>query len=150
MRYLGRVKINKVDHLGRKIKGNLASWKLKNPKKLVFDSKLEWECYTHLKQSINTFEFQPKINLFPSHQTIEFVKGNIKPVTQRSIGYTPDFYLPKYDIYIEVKGYADPLFKLRWKLFKLKNNKGYIVYSLQELKDLLEQLKLLKNDILKN
>jgi predicted nuclease of restriction endonuclease-like RecB superfamily len=32
--------------------------------------------------------------------------------------YTPDFYLPKFKIYIEIKGYITNRFKRKFKLFK--------------------------------
>ncbi len=67
-------------------------------------------------------------------------KREIKDVVQKPIGYTPDFYLPEFDLYIEVKGFADDVFKLRWKLFKLKGYDGFIVYSLEEFKQLYKQL----------
>ena len=67
-------------------------------------------------------------------------KREIKNKIQHSIGYTPDFYLPNWDLYIEVKGFADEVFKLRWKLFKLKGYDGFIVYSLDEFKQLYKQL----------
>ena len=44
---------------------------------------------------------------------------NKKHTLQRVI-YTPDFYLPDYDLYVEVKGvaYFNDLFKLRLRLFR--------------------------------
>ena len=69
------------------------------------------------------------------------MKPVIKEVKQRKMEYTPDYYLPQYDVYIEVKGFADEQFKMRWKLFKAKGYKGFIVYSLNEFKELIKQLK---------
>jgi len=57
------------------------------------------------------------------------------------VSQTPDYYLPQYDVYIEVKGFADEQFKMRWKLFKAKGYEGYIVYSLTEFKLLYKQLR---------
>lgn len=44
---------------------------------------------------------------------------NKKHTLQRVI-YTPDFYLPDYDLYVEVKGFGffNDLFKLRLRLFR--------------------------------
>jgi len=51
--------------------------------------------------------------------TVKTIKRNKKHTLQRVI-YTPDFYLPEYDLLIEVKGRAfdDELFRLRYRLFK--------------------------------
>ena len=140
MRYRGRQKVDKVDEKGKKIKGSLKTWISKNPGKLYFDSTPEWECWKYIKTSKIKHDFQPTIELFATLKTKEFKKGVIKEITQRKIGYTPDFYLHKYKVYVEVKGYADELFRLRWKLFKLSGYEGYIVYSLAELKTLLKEL----------
>jgi hypothetical protein len=139
-RYRGRVIVKKVGEDGKKINGSLASWKKKNPGKMVFDSMPEYEAWKYMKKHKINFEYQPNIDLFPPLKTKEFKNGKLKDATQRKIGYTPDYYLKDFDIYIEVKGYADDLFKLRWKLFKLKGYKGYIVYSLEELKTLIALL----------
>lgn len=140
-RYKGRVIVKKVGEDGKRIVGSVAAWKKKNPGKLVFDSMPEYEVWKYFKTASIKNQIQPELELFDSIKTEEFKKGEIKNTTQRKIGYTPDYYLPDYDIYIEVKGYADDLFKLRWKLFKLKGYKGYIVYSLKECKELIKVLK---------
>ena len=152
-RYRGRVIVHKVDEFGIKIK-NLKTWKTKNPKMMYFDSTPEWEVWDYLVKSDINFKYQPEVQLFPSISTQEFEqprqtkkakqekknKRTIKNISQRPIKYTPDFYLEDYDLYIEVKGFADDVFKLRWKLFKLKGYDGFIVYSLEEFKQLYEQL----------
>ena len=135
------MKVSKVDEKGSKIKGSLKAWIVKNPGKLYFDSTPEWECWQYMKTSKIKHSLQPTLTLHQSMKTKEFKKGVIKEITQRKISYTPDFYLFKYGVYVEVKGYADELFKLRWKLFKLNGYEGYIVYSLAELKKLLKELK---------
>ena len=153
MRYRGRVVVHKVDEFGNKIK-NLKVWISKNPDSLYFDSTPEWEVWKYLVDSDINYDYQPKLNLFSAIKTKEFEKPRqtkkakiekrnkreIKDVTQKAIGYTPDFYLPDFDLYIEVKGFADDVFKLRWKLFKLKGYNGYIVYSLSEFKQLYKEL----------
>lgn len=136
----GRMIIDKVGQDGKKIKGSLATWKRANPGKLVFDSMPEyqvWECIQDLNLA---HVYQPSILLYDKMKTEEFKDGQIKEITQRTINYTPDFYLSDFKVYIEVKGYADDLFKLRWKLFKLNGYKGFIVYSLQEFKTLVKRL----------
>jgi len=153
MRYRGRVKISKVDRHGNKIK-NLKVWKNANPGDIYFDSYPEWEVWDYMMISSINFVYEPKIDLFDSIDTEEFEKPRqtkkaklskdnkrvIKDVKQRPISYKPDYYLIDFDAYIEVKGFADDVFKLRWKLFKLKGYKGFIVYSLLEFKELYEQL----------
>ncbi len=152
-RYRGRVIVSKVDEEGNKIK-NLKTWIKNNPKKLYFDSTPEWEVWDYLNGSGANFIYQPKLDLFSSMTTQEFekprqtakakkekrTKREIKDIIQKPIGYTPDFYLKDFDLYIEVKGWADDVFKLRWKLFKLKGYDGFIVYSLEEFKQLYKQL----------
>ncbi len=152
-RYRGRVVVYKVDEYGTKIK-NLKSWKIKNPSSIYFDSTPEWEVWQYLMESNISHKYQPKLNLLPSISTREFEmprqtkkakkeKRNnreIKDIVQKPIGYTPDFYLPDLDLYIEVKGFADDVFKLRWKLFKLQGYDGFIVYSLDEFIELYKQL----------
>jgi hypothetical protein len=124
---------------------------LQNPKALHFDSYTEWEVWNHIQEEGISHIYQPKLNLFSSVATQEFeqprqtknsknTKRVIKNVLQRPIGYTPDFYLPDFDLYVEVKGWADDVFKLRWKLFKLQGYKGFVVYSLDEFKQLYKQL----------
>lgn len=51
--------------------------------------------------------------------TVKTIQRNKKHTLQRVI-YTPDFYLPEYDLWVEIKGkmFFDELFKLRFRLFK--------------------------------
>lgn len=147
----GRVIVPKVDTKGKSIK-SLGTWLKKHPGELYFDSFPEWEVWNYLNDGDISYEYHPTtIELLPPIKTTEFkhprrTKGKkqkppeIKEVTQRKMEYTPDFYLPDFDVYIEVKGYADEMFKMRWKLFKAKGYEGYIVYSLNEFKLLLKQL----------
>lgn len=158
-RSLGRVIVKKVDINGKKI-ANLLKWKVSNPGAVYFDSKVEWEVWKYMASAGIPHSTQVTLNLYSSVVIQEFQQPRqtrkakkagdsgrlIKDVTQRSINYTPDYYLPDYDTYIEVKGYADELFKLRWKLFKLKGYKGFIVYSVEEFKELYKQLQTSKSD----
>ena len=159
MRYRGRVQVLKVDEKGNKIK-NFKSWLKKNPNKDYFDSYPEWEVWKYIKDNNIDYKSQVTIELFDGIHTEEFTRPRqtkkakaegrkdriIKSIKQKGIAYTPDYYLPEFDVYIEVKGYADDLFKLRWKLFKLNGYHGFIVYSLDEFKELYKQLKE-RNDI---
>ena len=154
-RSLGRVLVLKVDKKGDKIK-SFKTWRKKHPKEIFFDSYPEWEVWNYLRGTKIKHVFHPKsIELLPAIKTKEFkhprrtkkairegrTNPEIKEVTQRKMEYTPDYYLLDFDVYIEVKGYADEQFKMRWKLFKAKGYIGYIVYSLNEFKELLKQLK---------
>jgi hypothetical protein len=145
----GRVIIAKIDSSGKRIKGSLATWIKNHPGEIYFDSAPEWEVWDYLRTHDINHETKKELLLFGAVDTTEFVpadnkKGKIAKINkikQRPIRYTPDYYLPDYDTYIEVKGWADELFKMRWKLFKLKGYKGYLVYSLE---DFIAVLKLLE------
>jgi hypothetical protein len=50
------------------------------------------------------FEFEPKVFTYP-------IKRGTK-------GYTPDFYFPKLDEWVEIKGYLDDKSKIKLKRFK--------------------------------
>lgn len=153
-RHRGRVVVKKVDEFGVKI-SNLKAWLKANPGKMHFDSTPEWAVWKYMVDANIPHKTQTTLSLFPGMTTEEFQlprqtkkakseKRNtreIKVVKQLPMSYTPDYYLPEFDTYIEVKGYADEVFKLRWKLFKLKGHKGFIVYSLKEFQELYVQLK---------
>lgn len=137
-----RPTIKKVDETGKQIK-SYKTWRKKNPDALCFDSKLEYTFYKYNVDHKIAQVLQPNIELFSSKKIKEFDPGvppEWKDTTQRKISYTPDFYLPKYKVYIEVKGYADELFKLRWKLFRLQGYEGYTIYNLDEYKQLITLL----------
>ena len=162
-RYLGRVKVNKVDSDGKKI-ANLSKWLKQNPNKLYFDSYLEFECYMYLKTRKDiTFKFHPDkfvylkgftSNAFtPSKKAKKDIvsrkikKGDIIPakISKQKVqeaSYTADFLLSygKEEFFIETKGFADEAFKLRFKFFRSqlsKNQHAYVVKSLKEFKELL-------------
>ncbi len=151
----GRQIVAKVDDNGNKIKGKLSIWIKKNPGRLYFDSMVEYEVWKYVEDTkVIKMDDKITLELFTNIQTEEYkaprrtkkairegrTDKQIVNTTQQNIEYTPDYYLPDYDTYIEVKGYADELFKLRWKLFKLKGYKGFIVYSLEEFKNLINEL----------
>lgn len=163
-RYLGRVKVNKVDSNGNKIT-NLGKWIKSHPGKLYFDSQLEYICYKHLEtlKPKVVFKFHPEKVVFLEGYTIDTfvpayvakkdvktrkikkgdkVPASIKTQKIQEASYTADFiiYHNSEEYYIETKGFADDAFKLRFKLFRNelnKNQHAYVVKSLKELKDLL-------------
>lgn len=59
--------------------------------------------------------------------------------------YLPDFYLPQYNIYIEVKGYMDNLSAKRCRLFRKYQlcDFGFFLYMAEERKLILEDANLL-------
>ena len=58
-------------------------------------------------------------DLTEKDKTLKKILRNKKHTLQRVI-YTPDFYLPDYDLHIEIKGrqFDDDVFRLRLRLFK--------------------------------
>lgn len=80
--------------------------------------------------------------------SVKTIQRNKKHTLQRVI-YTPDFYLPEYDLFIETKGFQfdDDLFRLRFRLFKHKypNIKIWKITSHEDfykLDEVLENIKL--------
>lgn len=70
------------------------------------------------------FELIPQevwIDRTEKDKTLKKLVRNKKHILQRII-YTPDFYLPEYNLLVEVKGkqFDDDLFSLRFRLFKHK------------------------------
>ena len=52
----------------------------------------------------------------------------------RTLSYQPDFYLPKFDLYIEVKGYATEKDFAKWKQFP--KDKNLVILKEYDLKEL--------------
>jgi len=79
---------------------------------ILFDSKLENYFYNLLKENNIDFELKPKFEILPSftyrHETILGMKC------------TPDYFLPKYNLIIDVKGFGNELVPVRYKLLKYK------------------------------
>lgn len=85
-------------------------------------------------------------------KTLKRLKRNKQHTLQRVI-YTPDFYLPDFNLHIETKGFQfnDGLFKMRFRLFKHKypNEAIWLVTShsdFKKLDDVLEALKISKEN----
>lgn len=76
-------------------------------------------------------------------QTLKKKVRSKKHTLQRVI-YTPDFYLPDYDLYVEVKGkqFDDGLFRLRFRIFKhfYPDTAIWLVKSHEEFFDLENRL----------
>lgn len=79
---------------------------------------LRWEYETKVFELIPQEEWIDKTE---RDTTVKTIVRNKKHTLQRVI-YTPDFYLPDYDLLIETKGFQffDELFRLRLRLFKNK------------------------------
>lgn len=57
---------------------------------------------------------EEKISYIPKYKSFQFVN----PITSNTTRYTPDFYIPSYDLYIETKGYWWEEEKKRFEAFK--------------------------------
>lgn len=76
----------------------------------------KWLDYSNIK-----WQYEPKAFL---------LKVNNSPTT-----YTPDFYLPEFDIWIEIKGWMRPRAKL--KILEFSKNHFIKVFSLKEFDEIL-------------
>ncbi len=72
---------------------------------VYFRSASEANYARYLKFLKIEFQHEPRIFLFPG-------------VRRGNVSYLPDFYLPKEDRWVEVKGYFDPSSKTKLKRFK--------------------------------
>lgn len=75
-----------------------------------------WEYETKIFELVPQEEW---IDRTERDTSVKTIVRNKKHTLQRVI-YTPDFYLPDYDLYIETKGmqFDDGLFHLRFRLFQ--------------------------------
>lgn len=80
-------------------------------------------------------------------KSVKKIKRNKKHTLQKVI-YTPDFYLPDFNLHIETKGFQfnDGLFKMRFRLFKHKypDEAIWLVTSHSDFKKLDEVLEALR------
>jgi len=113
-----------VDINGKEI-SNLKIWKEKNPKKLFFESKFEWEAFILFKEASLKFDFQPQTReLIPTMNVFALSKGKTKKLfksTVRPISYTSDFAIycdNGTTIFVETKGFFHKDARLRYKLFQ--------------------------------
>lgn len=119
--------------------------KVKNATSIVsetgikFKSKLELFTYTLFLK--NGIELKYEEETFTLMEGFEYEGRKYRPIT-----YTPDFGHPILPIIIEVKGFANDAFPLRWKLFcrylKLSERKVdvFIVKNQKQVAECLQQI----------
>ena len=143
----------------RKVKRSRSKGKIKNATKCVykgikFRSKLELFTYKQLEAAgiksmyeENTYTLLPGFYLEmdsyePSKQGY---KNNTKKI--RAVTYTPDFVDPNNKWIIEVKGYSNDVFPIKWKLFKmyiLENEMECTLFLPKNQKQVKETVELIK------
>lgn len=89
---------------------------------IIFDSILEKDFYILLQNHKIPFILKENIILQPSFK--------FKDETVRAITWTPDFYIPKANLYIDTKEYSNDTFPLKLKMFK-----NLIVNEYKDYKD---------------
>lgn len=124
---------------------------------VAFKSKFEAHVYKRLKEHFPNVEYEK--------EALVIVGGFIPAIyykytkwaksSGRNITYTPDFTISndKMDIFIEVKGYINDVFPLKFKLFMkflqergrpykvyLVNNKTDLEYVIQDIKEELNEI----------
>lgn len=122
--------------------GNLLNYKGEN----IYHKPIRWE------RESKVFELIPQeiwIDKTERDTSVKTIVRNKKHTRNRVI-YTPDFYLPDYDLFIETKGFQfdDALFHLRIRLLQHKypDVKIWIVRS---HKDFMKIDEILKNVLIK-
>ena len=112
-----------------------------------FDSTLELNAYKHLQLlkidftfHENTFVLQKSYKLDTFNQTTKKIyKASIQPIK-----YTPEFRLESplgLIIYIEMKGFEEGVFKIKWKLFRKslkENERAFLIKSVGDLQTVLQ------------
>ena len=133
-------------------------------KGIKFRSKLEVFTYKQLEAAgiksmyeENTYTLMP--GFYPIMDSYEPSKGEYKNNTKkvRAITYTPDFVDPNGKWIIEVKGYANDVFPIKWKLFKvylMENDMEdctlYLPKNQKQVKETVELIKKLENEYKNN
>ena len=125
-RYYKRVFAKKVEYKGltfnSKLEADFAMFLdgqfLKYKNHIFYHPPIKWEYES------KEFELIPQetwVDKTERDASVKIIQRNKKHTLQRVI-YTPDFYLPDYDLFIETKGFQfdDDLFRLRFRLFKHK------------------------------
>lgn len=126
--------------------GDKPNVKVKNATKVEVDgikfrSKLEAKAYERLKSEGFCFEYEAVT--YTIIEKFEYLGEKVRPIT-----ITPDFIDADKRIIIEVKGFANDAFPLRWKLLKRHlciNNLDFRLYVVRNAKE----LELLINDLKK-
>ena len=149
----------------RRRKNSRSKGKIRNAtsavyKGIKFRSKLELFTYKQLEDAgiksmyeENTYTLMP--GFYPLMDSYEPSKGEYKNNTKkvRGITYTPDFVDPYGKWIIEVKGYANDVFPIKWKLFKMylmeNDMEEYTLYlpkNQKQVKETIELIKKLENE----
>lgn len=104
--------------------------KIKNATPLMVDgvqyrSKLEAYCASQLKENGIKAEYEK--NTYTLIPAFEYGGEKIRPCT-----YTPDFVSEEESFIIEIKGFANDAFPIKWKMFKmfLKENEEEVALYL--------------------
>lgn len=95
--------------------------KYNNKKKDGFDSKMEFE-FKNLLENLGIEHETQKV--YTLQEGFELNGSKV-----REIKYVADFYLPKLDLVIDVKGFSTADFKLKKKLFEQKFNKELLLLT---------------------
>jgi len=141
----------------KKRRNSRSKGKIKNAtattyKGIKFRSKLELFTYKKLEAAGIKSLYEKKT--FVLMDGFHYQGDSIEPRPQgyinntmkvRAITYTPDFVDPNGKWIIEVKGYANDVFPLKWKLFKKQINKqSPTLYLPKNQKQVLETIELIK------
>lgn len=106
-----------------------------------------------VKTSIDGIEFDSRTESYFYQRCKDLkIKCEVKPTTYtivppfkfngesiRPIKYTPDFYLPDYDVVIEIKGWGNELYPMRlklWKKYVVDNNLSLKHKQLKDKKEI--------------
>src|SRR5690349_2640755 len=99
----------KVDYSGKVIQ-SVGEWRKSHPTGLLFDSRLEHQCYRGLENAGVEFVFKPTYLL---QEKFTYAGEKIKPILME-----PDFYLPQQDLIVDTKGHKTKDFLLKAKMLK--------------------------------
>lgn len=122
-------------------------------KKIIFRSHLERDFAVYLDKNKIKWQYEKnKFELLSKEQYFDETDGKMH--TLRNVLFIPDFYLPEYNLIVEIKGYPynDRLFHLKLRLFKhlYKNRKICVINGREEFEKIKDILKLLKNKTYKS
>src|SRR3990167_11278725 len=117
--------------------------KIKNATTLEYDgikfkSKLEAFCYRHLKE--NGIEAEYEKNTYVLIPAFEYNGEKVRQCT-----YTPDFVNKHEGFVIEIKGFANDVFPIKWKMFKYLLNSLKSKYKLYLPKNQSEVLSVIQS-----
>lgn len=120
--YLNSINKDRLNKISEFMKNG---WKNNNFAKLLHSKKIQYKnIWMRSSWEVKYAQYLDKNNIKWLYESKTFDLGNTT--------YTPDFYLPETDIYIEIKGYLRPNSKNKIKLFN-KYFKNLKVLNKQEL-----------------